>query len=156
MRQKSKSSGLSTSCSCLPSFPFRPSVIQGATLKGKGPVRKSAKSKGKQRQRTEEEIDPDDDDIDTNVSEGMNKFLEALHDHLFRLAGPDPTLSIESNPPQFSEPQDLNSGVTVESGAMESGAYTVWLLRIQVCLMFIVFWQTVILPLQDSFKSGRV
>ncbi|KAF8145860.1 hypothetical protein K438DRAFT_1944903 [Mycena galopus ATCC 62051] len=32
----------------------------------------------------------------------------------------DPTLSIESNPPQFSEPQDLNSGVTVESGAMES------------------------------------
>ncbi|KAJ6616139.1 hypothetical protein B0H10DRAFT_2219718 [Mycena sp. CBHHK59/15] len=51
---------------------------------------------------------------------GMNKFLEALHDHLFRLAGPDPTLSIESNPPQFSEPQDLNSGVTVESGAMES------------------------------------
>ncbi|KAJ6586641.1 hypothetical protein B0H10DRAFT_1961660 [Mycena sp. CBHHK59/15] len=28
--------------------------------------------------------------------------------------------TIESNPPQFSEPQDLNSGVTVESGAMES------------------------------------
>ncbi|KAJ7825617.1 hypothetical protein B0H13DRAFT_2374866 [Mycena leptocephala] len=102
VRQKNKSSGLS------------------ATLKGKGHVRESAKSKGKQRQRTEEEIDPDDDDIDTNVFEGMNKFLEALHDHLFRLAGPDPTLSIESNPPQFSEPQDLNSGVTVESGAMES------------------------------------
>ncbi|KAJ7435578.1 hypothetical protein B0H11DRAFT_2257035 [Mycena galericulata] len=120
VRQKNKSSGLNTSCSCLPSFPFRPSVIQGATLKGKGPVRESAKSKGKQRQRTEEEIDPDDDDIDTNVFEGMNKFLEALHYHLFRLAGPDPTLSIESNPPQFSEPQDLNSGVTVESGAMES------------------------------------
>ncbi|KAF8149255.1 hypothetical protein K438DRAFT_1779438 [Mycena galopus ATCC 62051] len=53
---------------------------------------------------------------------GMNKFLEALHYHLFQLARPDPTLSIESNPPQFSEPQDLNSGVTVESGAMESAS----------------------------------
>ncbi|KAF7342442.1 hypothetical protein MVEN_01833400 [Mycena venus] len=82
VRQKSKSSGLS------------------ATLKGKGPVRESAKSKGKQRQRTEEELDPDDDDIDTNVFK-------------------DPTLRIKSNPPQFSEPQDLNSGVTVESGTME-------------------------------------
>ncbi|KAF8206598.1 hypothetical protein K438DRAFT_1755979 [Mycena galopus ATCC 62051] len=56
---------------------------------------------------------------------GLSALLEALHYHLFQLAGPDPTLSIESNPPQFSEPQDLNSGVTVESGAMESASVRV-------------------------------
>ncbi|KAJ7787986.1 hypothetical protein B0H14DRAFT_3578227 [Mycena olivaceomarginata] len=97
VRQKSKSNALNT------------------TLKGKGPVGGTAKSNRKQPQRKEGEIEPDDDDIDTNVFEGTNDFLEALYCQLICLAGTDPRLSVESNPLQFNEPLQSNSGATDSS-----------------------------------------
>ncbi|KAF8197232.1 hypothetical protein K438DRAFT_1760021 [Mycena galopus ATCC 62051] len=86
-----------------------------ATLKGKGPVGRTASNRSKQPQRKEGEIEPDDDDIDTNVFEGTHDFLEALYCQLICLAGPDPRLSVESNPLQFNKPPHSNSGATDSS-----------------------------------------